>query len=183
MEKLLTYDGKKLMIDGVDLGELANMYHLSIPLFFLFVEDYLTSRGLDFKPNCIINNNDSVKIEEPLPPKAVYIDGRRIVMNDVTSNIVRVKNSELLVPSENIEIVKERIFDLAYIKCSNIGDKNWDHWSLDSSNAYSMNQHLLRKQDCYSCIYGSARGGFNEKMSDVPIDYKDREARLRLIRK
>ena len=40
MEKLLTYDGKKLMIDGVDLGELANMYHLSIPLFFLFVNEW-----------------------------------------------------------------------------------------------------------------------------------------------
>ena len=184
-EKILTYDGKRLLMGDLNLIEVANMYPISAHEFFDLLDYYLTCGRVDFDPKSIINAYTTTKISKAELPFIERNEAGKVIRisSCVGGNIIRTESRELLVPVDHVNMMKEKLFNLAYIKCSNYGDEKFECYTMDSGDYHLLIDHLFRSQEYYSCIYRSAYGGHNEKMSRVPIDYRDREARLNLIMK
>lgn len=162
LRKLLSYEKGKLMLEGHDLKELANMYHLSVYEFFTLFEMYLIRNNEKLKGNCIIKE----KREVILTPTSIQYPN----------------NVEMLVSGEEYEDMKRKIFDFAYTKCSNLGDQAFDFWGLDCSEEYDLIRKINGSSSKYSCIYKSSRIGWNQKVSSLDIDIEDQEKRFALIR-
>jgi len=142
---LLTYSREGLIIEGQDLVELANMYHLSAEDFFEILPAYL-------------------RLKEFM--------GCRIISTKIITPEYEPTSRELLVGADSYNQIKESIFRLALMGCSKIADRNMDHWAascLYLKGALEKSQALMDKQ-LYHAIYSSSHGGFNIKASNVLVD-------------
>lgn len=166
--KLLTVSDKKLMIEGEDLVEIANMYHLSVDNFLELFKYYL-------------------KENQALLESGYYIGSTEVTMLEDPSQLTTLKSTgEILVPANGYEAMKKQIFDFAYTKCSNLGDSSFGCWGLSSVEAWTTRfSYQISDQNSknYSCIYASSKGGWNQKVSNVPIDKVDQEKRYSLIKR
>ena len=157
--ELLTCKNNKILIEGMDLSTLTNMYYLS-------EYDFLTLLRFYFKSN--IKNIDSYIIND------TYTD------EYLSKNIYNFKNGELLVSIDKYKEMKKKVFDFAYIYCSNIGNDNFKRLGIISSNEFELEYELTKKLDTYSCIYKKEDRWF-QKISNILIDEEDKQKRFRLI--
>lgn len=159
-EKLLTYKNGKLLIEGYDLGEIANMYEMSVENFLFFLRVYLSNSKELSNANCKIATS-----------KMVTISG---------SGTLYESTGEVLVADSEYEKLKKIIFDLAYTKCSNIKSSGWDrHYDNEELLAY----YLTGNCGSYSCVTDKYPCGWVVKFSGMGIDRNDQEKRYSLLRK
>lgn len=147
--KLLTYKNGKLMVEGFDLVELANMYSCSADVFLEVISQYLE-----------------------------YYNNR-------FDRIMKVKGkNELLVNSKKYEIMKKKIFDLAYTKFSEFGILECEAFISFTKRGKLVN-YLNRNNNYYSCIYQSILHGnyLVEKISSVMIDKSDQENKYEYLKR
>ena len=164
MEKLLTYENGKLLLEGYDLAELANMYQLSVKDFFLLFELHLALNQEHLIGANQINNFET----------KIYLPG----------DIQYSKTQELLVSEDGYESMKKRVFDFAYTNCSRIGDTKFKYMGMEEAEGCGeFNDRVKNFGEYYSCIYSSAWLGWNQKMSEVPINREEQAERFALIRK
>ena len=164
MTRLLTINNDKLMIEGYDLAEIANMYEFS-------VSDFLTLFSLYLKLN-----------QDKLKGGYKLFNGKSEIFTPTTT-FETYPYGEILVANEEYEDMKRRIFDFAYINCSNIGETDFRWWGLDCAKEYDLERKIQMTGMTYSCIYRSMRSGWNQKVSDIAIDKIDQEKRYALLRK
>lgn len=163
LRKVLSYSQNKLMLAGYDLADLANMYHLSVHDFFYLFQMHLRANSDSLKGECTIIDS----VHEVISPN---------------TNAYFWNTSEILVPEDCYEDMVKRIFDFAYINCSNVGDTSFHHFGLDNGDKYALNKVIKNLEKKYSCIYQLRNYGWKQKISDVVIDEQDREERFALIR-
>ena len=167
MTKLLTLENGKLMLDGYDLVEIANMYHLSVGAFFELLKYYFIVNQGQLRGELILTSTQN-ELTKPLKYVSDFIDG---------------SNKEILVDGEEYEDIKKRIFDFAYTYCSDVGDTKFDSWGLVYADEHKLKKCISNVGTTYSCIYRSFRKGWNQKVSNVPIDREDQAKRFALIKK
>lgn len=168
MKKLLSYEDKKILLDGFDLVDIANMYDLSIVNFLELFRYYLKENQAYLESGYYIGATEVTTLESP----------------DKLPELKRI--GEILVPDYSYETMKKLIFDFAYTKCSNLGDNSFGCWGLSSVESWTtrFNYQLSEKNpQNYSCFYASSKGGWNQKISKIKIDKEDQEKRYSLIQK
>lgn len=166
MEKLLFYDNGKIMIEGYDLVDIANMYHLSIDTFLTLFQIYLQ------KNKRKLNNNYSISIGK----EGIYTA-------ETMANIKWQRTGEILVLSDQYETMKKKAFDFAYTKCSRLGDTNFSKFGLEDVDSTTLSKTISKLEVTYSCIYRSVNGGWSQKISDIKIDEEDQMKRYALIKR
>lgn len=166
MESLLTYENGKLMLEGYDLVELANMHHTSVADFLELVRVYLNLRQSKLKGGySIVTSNTEI-----FTPKSTFKEYK--------------SNGEILVNVEDYEDIKKGIFNLAYTNCSKHGDSNFQFWGLDNSSEQNLAYNLEKPYKTYTLIYRSFRTAkWNQKVSNIPIDVNDQEERYSQIKR
>ena len=149
---------KELLMEGINLVEFANMFHLSSDEFFKILPMYL--RLKDFMDYQINSQETSSKD------------------NWIFAN-------ELMVPKDKYERIKQSIFDLAYIGCSKIGDSDHKHWACDNASGFEMyrTNKSLTDRGIFHAIYTSVSGGYNIKASDVVVDKEEYEEKYNMLKR
>lgn len=168
MKQLLTYEDRKMIMEGEDLVQLANMYHLSVVDFLELFKLYLKFNQKSLVSGYSIATTDETRLTTPKEDFELKTYG------------------EILVPEYGYEDMKKKVFDFAYTKCSEIGDKKYDHFGLSSAQVYSGGfDTILTKEnpEYYSCIYSSSHGGWNQKVSNVKINKEEQEKLYSLIKR
>lgn len=168
MEKLLTYEDKKIILDGFNLVEIADMYHLSVVDFLSLFKYYLQENQAFLESGYYIGSTEAALLTDPMQPVTLKTSG------------------EILVPADGYEAMKKQVFDFAYTKCSNQGDNSFGCWGLSSVEAWTTrftHQIKERNPEYYSCFYTSSRGGWNQKISKIKIDKEDQTKRYALMQK
>lgn len=167
MEKLLSYEDDKLIIEGRNLIDIANMYKLSVPDFLELFKLYLNfTRKENGVKNCIINITEANIFTENISSSEKKISG------------------EILVPTESYEDMKKILFDFAYTKCSEYGNRYRDCWGLNNVETWepAFASQLTKDEEVYSCIY-KVSNGWNQLISDLSINQIDKEKMYSLIKK
>lgn len=168
MLKLLSYEDNKILLDGYDLVEIANMYNLSVVNFLELFRYYLKENQALLESGYYIGHTEATMLEDPSQLSTLKTTG------------------EILVPANGYEAMKKQIFDFAYTKCSNLGDSSFGCWGLSSVEAWTTRfsyQISERNPKNYSCFYTSSKGGWNQKISNIAIDKEDQEKRYSLLQK
>lgn len=133
----------QLLMEGQNLEEIANMYHLSIVDFFKILPIYFEYRNItDFK---IVTTQMGV--------------GR--------------PTNEFFATPEEYEALRRHIFEIAFIRCSDIGDRSYN--TVCEASGVSLSRALkisddLAKEEIYHAIYRSALGGYDIKNTGRKVD-------------
>ena len=112
LEKLLEFKDGKLMIEGQDLVEVANMYKLSVPVFMYLLQMNLCTKKVDIYERIDRSKNNDIIITN-------IKEKRYLAPFDLRYEESYVFEGEVLVPSNRYEEIKEKVFNFAYEKCSN----------------------------------------------------------------
>lgn len=158
--KLLTYKDDKLLIEGYDLMEIANMFELSVKDFLFYFKSYLLNLN-SIVPTCKISSENILHIQN-------------------NAELHEYKG-EIIVEGSEYERLKRMIFDLAYTRFSNIKKEDIDRtFSLDD---YELVCNLINTHSNYRCIYKNSNFSNVIRLSNIPIDKNDQEKRYSLIRR
>lgn len=157
-QSLLKYEDGKLLMEGQNLVEIANMYHLSVSEFFVMLPTLLCKSGYD---------------------------GYRIVKNVIIEPSLEKVTAELFVDEESYESIKKEIFDFAYFSCSSLGDRQFGCWAATSAYLYRAIDKCkqLQEDKIFSSIYSSSSGGYNIKRSFVSGDEESYQKVYSIINK
>lgn len=168
MIKILSYKDERLMLGGVYLNDIANMYNLSVREFLKLFSIYLNfTREYHLDSKYIINNTESI-----------------MFLPNVISGIKKI-SGEILVSEENYDYFQRLIFDFAYTKCSNYGVEYFDFFEMSNTEAWEslFRTQLTKPAETYSCIYRSSDGNWDQKVSDLVINKVDQEKMYALVQK
>lgn len=136
---------KKILLENKNLCISANMYELSIYDFYDLLKCYLSIYYLE--------NYRILEIEE--------------------QGIIKCWN--LSVKESYYKILKEEIFKFAYLRCSKIGNSNFDRWEVDNCDLKTTIEisNKLANDGIFHTIYSSSDLKYNIKVSNEQIDEEE----------
>ena len=164
--KLLTVSDKKLMIEGENLVELADMYDSSVQDFLKLFRLYL------------IANKNKLK-------SAVYlIDTSTTELISPNDDFQFKTRGELLTTAEGYEDMKKRVFDFAYTMCSNTANESYTHLETNYNDWKICKILTDEEQEYYSCLYSSSKPGmWCQKISNIRISKKHQAYKYAFIKR
>lgn len=160
--KLLDYKDNKLLVEGYDLVEMANLDKEVINDFLLGLKIYLYNKKDLFNGQCQIFTSDAVTFKENK-----HFDDFK---------------GEILVDGEEYELFKKIVFDFAYKNFSRINAEYLDRRNRFYNDSCLFVDSLLYQSEYYRCFEKNYYGWVS-RISKLKIDMTDQEKRYSLIRK
>lgn len=165
MKKLISYENSKIFVEGERLSDVANMYYMTLSDYLDLCKFYL-----------------SLFDEEISYPYQLTQSSSQIKDAGCCCRFVR--HGGIYVLENGYEDLKKRLFDLAYMCCSEINDKEVIE-TRKNIELYDddFRQSIIHFGDTYTSCYKSLNGKWEQVITSTPIDIKDKEKRYSLIQR